>query len=152
MAHLMMQEPLVFIQKNIQKINLFIPQLEIISDLEQYIIWMKSKNQKVAFALKPETSINRLKLYLRQVDFLLVLTVHPGFYGGKFIPVSLKKILQIKKINPKIKIIVDGGMNPHTIPLAQKAGAEYFISGSYTTKAEKPKERMKLLEKALRNI
>ena len=52
--------------------------------------------------------------------------------------------------NSKIKIIVDGGMSPKTIKLAKTAGTDYFVSGSYTTKAEKPKERIRQLMKQLK--
>ena len=152
MAHLMMKEPFAFIKKYSSKIDLFIPQVEVIKDLENYILWMKSKKKKAALALKPETSINRLKPYLKRIDYILILTVHPGFYGSKFLSAPLKKIKLIKKINPKIKVIVDGGMNLQTIKLARREGADYFISGSYTTKAEKPKERIKELEKVFRNL
>ena len=54
------------------------------------------------------------------------------------------------KINPNVKVIVDGGMNLTTIKDAAKAGADYVISGSFITKAEKPKERMKMLERAFK--
>ena len=63
----------------------------------------------------------------------------------------MKKIKQIKKINPRIKIIVDGGMNPKTIQKAVKAGANLFVSGSYVTKAENPRERIKSLMNSIKS-
>ena len=101
-------------------------------------------------ALKPETKVKEVKDFLKDVDYVLILTVHPGFYGAKFLSAPLKKIKQIKKINPKIKIIVDGGMDPKTIKKAVKAGADLFVSGSYVTKAENPKERIKILLSSLK--
>ena len=149
--HLMVKEPLVWIKRleKYKEIEQFIPQIEEMRNISGYIFGCRSRHKKVAFAVKPETKLTEIKLFLKEIDLILVLTVHPGFYGGKFIPDSLKKIKEIKKINPHLKVIVDGGMNPKTIKLAKKAGADYFVSGSYTTKAEKPKNRLGLLLKSL---
>lgn len=149
-AHLMVKKPELWIQKHWKRIELFIPQFEELKDPLRFIHWMKQTKRKVAFAIKPGTKVTKIKSFLKETDLVLVLTVHPGFYGSKFLPDGLKKIKEIKKINPKIKVIVDGGMNPETIKLAKKAGGDYFVSGSYTTIAEKPKERIRLLLKALR--
>lgn len=148
-AHLMIKHPEAWIKTHWQKIWLFIPQFEELKDFERYYHWMRQTNRKVAVAIKPETKVSKLKPFLKNIDYILVLTVHPGFYGSKFLPEQLKKVTQIKELNPKIKVIVDGGMNPETIKLAVKAGAELFVSGSYTTKAEKPKERIKSLIKRI---
>lgn len=150
-AHLMVNHPKPFIKKYSKQINLFIPQLETIPSIPQYIKWIKSQQKPVAFALKPETKITRLKPFLKDVDYILILTVHPGFYGALFLPKALKKISSIKKINPKIKIILDGGMNPKTIPQTKKYPIDYYISGSYTTKADNPKQSIYNLLKSLKN-
>ncbi|HHE76893.1 MAG TPA: hypothetical protein ENL27_02850, partial [Candidatus Parcubacteria bacterium] len=149
-AHLMIKRPEKWIHKNFKRIELFIPQFEEIRNHLEYISWMKNKKRKVAFALLPETKIQQIKPFLSQINYLLILTVHPGFYGGKYLKSELKKIPRIKKINPRIKIIVDGGMNPQTIKQAKKAGADFFVSGSYTTKALYPQQRIKKLLKALK--
>lgn len=154
-AHLMVKNPEEWIKKyfrrkHFQQITLFIPQMEEVKEPKKYIQWMKSKKKKVAFALKPETKISAVKPYLKDIDYVLLLTVHPGFYGSPFLPKVLGKISLIKKINPKVKIIIDGGMNPATIQKAAKAGGDYFVSGSFTTKAEKPKERIKELLEAMK--
>lgn len=148
-AHLMIKNPLKWIENNFKKIDLFIPQIEEIKNPAKYIAWMKAKNRKVAFALKPETMISSIKPYLKDIDYVLVLTVHPGFYGAKFLRTPLKKIKKIKEINPKVKVVVDGGMHPTTISLAAKFGADYFVSGSYISKSDHPRRQMKKLLKAM---
>lgn len=148
-AHLMIKNPEAWIKKNLSRIDLFIPQFEEIKDVDQYINFIKHNHQKVAFALKPETRVAPLKRYLSKIDYLLILTVRPGFYGGKFLKAPLRKIRQIKQANPKIRIIVDGGMHPKTIKQAADAGADFFVSGSYTTKAEHPKRAIKKLLEAM---
>ncbi|MDP3734756.1 MAG: hypothetical protein Q8R37_06000 [Nanoarchaeota archaeon] len=145
-AHLMIQHPEQWITKNGSKVDLCIVHWETINNVEAFIDWMRQRKKKIAFALNPETNVRKIKPYLNDIDYILVLTVHPGFYGGRYLKTPLKKIKQIKKINPRMKIIVDGGMNPVRVKDAVRAGADYVVSGSFITKAENPKERMKLME------
>jgi ribulose-phosphate 3-epimerase len=82
---------------------------------------------------------------------MLLLTVHPGYYGAKFLRSPLKKIGQIKKLNSKVQVIVDGGMTPKTIGLAKKAGADLYVSGSFISKSDNPKKAIKELNSSLVN-
>lgn len=150
-AHLMIKDPEEWIKKYLKqkKIKMFIPQFEEVRNKKKYISWMKEQNQKIAFALKPETRVEEIASYLPDTSCVLILTVKPGFYGSPYLPKNLKKIQQIKSINSRIEVIVDGGMNPETIGEAAKAGADYFVSGSYTTKAEKPKESIRKLKEVI---
>ena len=149
-AHLMIKHPEKWIEKNLQRIDLFIPHFEAIHYHSRYILWMKKMKKKVAFAILPQTTVEHLKEHLPYIDYVLILTVHPGFYGSKYLASELKKIKPIKKINPNVKIIVDGGMNPSTIKQAKKAGADLFVSGSYTTNNHSPHKAIEELMKALR--
>lgn len=148
--HLMVKKPEIWIKKYLLVGELFFPQIEELKDFSKYVKWMKKEHKKVGFAVLPETYVSRIKPFILQTDVVLILTVHPGFYGAKYLPLPLKKIAQIKRINPKVKVIVDGGMNPQRIGLAARAGADYFVSGSYTTKADKPKEAIKQLIKSIK--
>ncbi|MBI2662421.1 hypothetical protein HYX11_03100 [Candidatus Woesearchaeota archaeon] len=149
-AHLMLEHPQPWIKNHLKQIDLFIPQLETIKNIKKHIAWIKSHKKKVAFALKPYTAITRLKPFLKDIDYLLILTVHPGFYGSLFLPSALRKISVLKKHNSKIKIIVDGGMNPQTIKQTKQYTIDYYISGSYTTKAEFPQKSISNLLNALK--
>lgn len=145
-AHLMVQEPEKWIIKHGKKVEFCIVQAETVN-VADYIKKTKLQKKKVAFALNPETRVGKIKKYLKNIDYVLILTVHPGFYGAKYLRYPLKKIKEIKKLNPKVKVIVDGGMNLQTVRDAARAGADYIVSGSFITRAEKPKERMKMMEK-----
>lgn len=147
-AHLMVRRPEPFIREHLKQIHLFLPHFEEIKDKEKYIRFMQQHRKPVGFALLPETEVKVVKPYLSHLSYLLILTVRPGFYGGQFINSKAKKIWQAKKLSPKIKIIVDGGINPVTIKKAK--AADFFVSGSYTTKSGDPKERIKTLIKALK--
>jgi len=138
-----------YLKKYSNKINLFLPHFEEIKSVSKYILWMRKEKQKVGFALLPRTKVSKIKPYLQHLDYILILTVHPGFYGSKFLPNELKKIVEIKKANPKIKVIVDGGMCPDTIGKAVNAGADYFVSGSFVVKAENPKNAMRELKRTI---
>ena len=141
----MVREPAKWIKKHGKKVEFCIVQAEAVN-IADYIKNMKAQKKKIAFALNPETKVSRIKKHLKDIDYVLILTVHPGFYGAKYLSYPLKKIREIKKINPQVKVIVDGGMNPKTVKDVAKAGADQVISGSFITEAEKPKERMKMME------
>ncbi len=137
-AHLMIKDPEQWIKRQLlspqhKLFNLFIPHFEAIYFHSRYILWMKQLKKPIAFAILPETNVTHLKEHLPYMDYVLVLTVHPGFYGSKYLRSELLKIRPIKKVNPKVKVIVDGGMNPETIKEAKRAGADLFVSGSYLT-------------------
>ena len=144
-AHLMIAHPERWIEKHGKKVDLCIVHFHALKHIQFFIEYMRSKNKKVAIALNPETKIKELKHYLPDIDVILILTVHPGFYGAKFLSSPLKKIKKIKKINPDITVFVDGGMNPKTIRKAKKAGADFIISGSFISKSKNPRKAMREL-------
>lgn len=160
-AHLMVKEPASWVVKHGSLVETIVFHPESFAGYKNnfdenkicsLIKKIKNKNKKAGLGLRPETPVEKIKPFLKMIDWVLVLTVSPGFYGGKYLPENLKKIKQIKKLNPRIKVLVDGGMNPKTIRQAARAGAEHFVSGSYTTKAVNPKERIKELIKAIKKI
>jgi len=145
-AHLMIKNPEKWIQKYIKKISLFIPQFEEIKDVDAYIKFMRKERKKVAFAIRPETKVKELKPYLKKVDYILVLTVLPGYYGSDFLPKNLRKIKQIRKISPKTKIIVDGGAKDKTIKRIKKYHPDFLVAGSYIKHAVDKKAAINYLK------
>jgi len=144
-VHLMIKNPEKWIKNNRNIFSLIIPHFEEIKNKTKYIQELRQKKKKVALAILPETTVSKLSPYLKKIDYLLILTVHPGFYGSKFLKSELNKIRLIKKINHKIKIMVDGGMNPKTIKMAHQKGGDLFISGSYLLQAKNPKKKIQEL-------
>ncbi len=148
-AHLMVNKPLPWIEKYGLRMSTIIIHPEPLRDVTLVLGELKALKKRAGLALKPETSVASVKKYLSLVDVIVVLTVHPGYYGAKFLSAPLKKIKQIKKINPRIEVIVDGGMNPLTIRFAVKAGADGVVSGSFITKSADPKKaRLELMRAA----
>ena len=130
-AHLMVKNPELWITKHGKKISILIVHFESVSSLPLIIRFMQEKQCKIGIAIEPETSVDVLKKYLELIDQVTIMTVHPGFYGSPFIPEQLEKVKTLRKLKPSLDIEVDGGMNPETIKLALKAGANKFVSGSY---------------------
>ena len=106
---------------------------EACADLKRAIARAKKQGVKVGVALNPETPLDVLERVLGDLDVILVMSVHPGFGGQKFIPATLPKIEGAKRMvearGLKVDIEVDGGINERTAPLAVKAGANVLVAG-----------------------
>ncbi|MBN1544013.1 ribulose-phosphate 3-epimerase [Candidatus Woesearchaeota archaeon] len=133
-AHLMVADPVGWIRAHGDKVDTIIAPIEAGSP-DMIIRMVKGKGKRVGFALNPETSVDEVKGLVSKIDQVLVLSVKPGFYGGRFIPGCLDKVRELRDLAPKLDIEVDGGMRPGTIGKAAKAGANLFVSGSYTVDA-----------------
>lgn len=94
----------------------------------------KSAGCEVGLVLNPATSLLAIEHILEQLDFVLFMTVNPGFGGQKFIPYTLDKIRHLRTIvNEKcldLRIAVDGGVKIENIAEIAQAGADTFIAGS----------------------
>jgi len=95
---------------------------------------IKKLKKKVGLSLNPNSKIEIISKYLANIDLVLIMSVHPGFGGQKFIPKILKKIKKLKKIKDKKKynfdIEVDGGINFSNSKLVKDAGANILVSGT----------------------
>jgi ribulose-phosphate 3-epimerase len=84
--------------------------------------------------LNPATPVETLQWILEYLDFVLVMSVNPGFGGQRFIPNSIDKISHLKKMITEKRlqtlIQVDGGVSPQTIADIAAAGADVFVAGS----------------------
>jgi ribulose-phosphate 3-epimerase len=89
---------------------------------------------KPGVALNPATPLSSIEYIADQLDFVLIMSVNPGFGGQKFIESSIEKIRALAdllaKKNPSALIQVDGGINAATIASVAKAGARCFVAGS----------------------
>lgn len=102
--------------------------------VDRSISLIKNNNCQVGVALNPADSLDGLKYILDKLDFVLIMSVNPGFGGQHFIENSLNKIHELQQIIEKsklnVKIAVDGGVNTNNIANLAKAGASVFIAGS----------------------
>ena len=107
---------------------------EATENLEMSIKHIKDLGKKVGVSLNPNTQIDVIKNFLSNINLVLIMSVHPGFGGQKFMPEVLDKIKKLKKIkdkkNLKFDIEVDGGINFDNNKLVIDAGANILVSGT----------------------
>ncbi len=146
-AHLMIKGPEIWIEKYIKKVDMVLVHYESCDNPKKIIKQVHTTGKKIGFVLNPETPISKLNGFLDNIDQVLIMTVNPGFYGSPFLSEMLEKISSLRKLKPKLDIEVDGGITDKTIGLVNKAGANFFVSGSYIVKADNVKEAINSLEK-----
>lgn len=109
-------------------------QIEACTHLNRTINLIKEQKVYAGVALNPATGLSSLEWVLDILDFILIMTVNPGFGGQQFIPVSLEKIRELKQLLHRRQIVlpiqVDGGINEKTIASVSHAGANIFVAGS----------------------
>ena len=131
-VHLMMSRPDLYLEQfaaaGAQTIQVH---LEADCDLHVELRRIRSLGLRNAIVINPETPVERVSPYLREVDEVLVMTVHPGYGGQKFISECLPKVSWLRERCPELDIMIDGGGNDETIPQAAMAGANQFVAGSY---------------------
>tara|TARA_B110001454_G_C12522079_1_gene351497 strand:+ start:21 stop:680 length:660 start_codon:yes stop_codon:yes gene_type:complete len=107
---------------------------EATDSLKDSIKHIKELGKKVGVSLNPDTKTDIIKEFLSELDLILIMSVHPGFGGQKFIPEVLSKIEELKDIklkeNLKFDIEVDGGIDFNNSKLVVKAGANILVSGT----------------------
>ena len=107
---------------------------EATEDIKESINLVKSLNKKVGLSLNPNTGISVIEKFLKEIDLVLIMSVHPGFGGQKFMPEVLdkiKKLAEIKKHKGFIfDIEVDGGINFENSKIVKDAGANILVSGT----------------------
>jgi ribulose-phosphate 3-epimerase len=95
---------------------------------------IRAQGCEAGLALNPATSLHCLEQLWDQLDFVLILSVNPGFAGQSFIPNSFRKIRQVRRLIEQgaysCRLAVDGGVNAKNIAQIAEAGADTFIVGS----------------------
>lgn len=118
--------------------------------LDYWLDYLISNDVKTSLAINPDTPSDVVSKFALKLDQVLVMTVHPGFGGQKFITDSAEKIKQVREIvGPDTAIEVDGGVNDQTIKIAKDAGADIFVVGSYLYKDGDIANQVRKLEKVI---
>lgn len=102
--------------------------------LDRTIASIKERGILAGVALNPATPLQAVEYVLEKVDMVLIMTVNPGFGGQKFIPYTLQKVRDLKKMidarGLKTDIEVDGGVNLSNVEEIMSAGANIIVAGS----------------------
>jgi len=142
-VHLMVENPGFFIplfhEAGADWISIHV---EASTHLHRDISLIKELGRQAGIALNPATPIHLLNDILRELDYILVMSVDPGFGGQKFVDSTLQKIRQLRSWiggqKLSIPIEVDGGINPANAETLIEAGAEILVVGTAIFAAEDP--------------
>lgn len=146
--HMMVEEPLDKIDEYIKyEPEIISIHIEKNSNLIDCIRKIKSYNINVGVAINPDTNISELYDILELIDLVLIMSVHPGKGGQKFINETIDKVKDInnKKNKNNFIISVDGGVNDTNSKDLIKSGADLLVSGSYLVKSDNLNNSIKSL-------
>lgn len=135
-AHLMIERPDKYYSRFIQAgSDVLLVHQECLVDFRKLISGIKAEGADFGMVINPETPVETVHKYLEDSSILLIMFVHPGFSGQKFIESALPKISEardyIKEHGFKTSIEVDGGVTDVTGKKVVEAGADILVSGSY---------------------
>jgi len=147
-VHLMIVEPEKYIEESKNAgADILIIHLEACHNLHMNIHQIKRLNMQAGVAINPHTPVEFLKDILADIDLVCLMSVNPGFGGQIFIPHSIEKIKQLRKLiddaGLKVKIEVDGGVILENAKQIIEAGADVLVAGSAVFKSPDPIEAIK---------
>jgi len=131
-THLMVQNPDILLEDFAKAgAGMLSVHFEACQNVHRTLQRINELGMKSGVALNPGTSYEMAYESIKKADFVLVMSVNPGFGGQKFLPEILEKIQKIRRDFPKKDIQVDGGITDKTASLVIEAGANLLVAGSY---------------------
>lgn len=117
---------------------------EVFSSLDEIMKPIKERNIKFGLALNPNTPLDPILTYLPQLDFILLMSVYPGFGGQLFNPIVLEKAKTLDQLRSRYGytylLEVDGGLQLSLIPSLAESGVDLFIIGSDLVRQQNPSD------------
>ncbi len=145
-AHLMVENPdnliPAFLEAGVQSISV---QPEAVKHLHRTLTMIRSGGAEAGVALNPTTPPQAIEWALPYLDFILVMSVNPGFGGQSFIPEMAEKIRRLKQMTD-LPIEVDGGINTETAAVVVEAGAQALVAGSAVYKGDPATEMRRIVD------
>ena len=118
--------------------------------LHRNIEQIKSLGMQAGVAINPHTPVEALKDILHDIDLVCMMSVNPGFGGQSFIPHTLQKIRELRKMidekGLEVKIEIDGGVTLENAKTIIDAGADVLVAGNTVFKAKDPVKTIQLLK------
>jgi len=151
-VHMMVENPEKFIPQLIEAgVEYISIHQEATPHLLRGLQLIKQLGAKAGVVLNPGTPIETLDMILEEIDYVLIMTVNPGLGGQTLYQPIYKKIAALKEMigDRDIDIQVDGGVNDENIKACEKAGANWFVVGSYMFSGS-ASDRLATLENALK--
>lgn len=134
-VHLMIMHPEKYIEEFARLgADIITVHVEVCPDPAQIIKDIQSLGVKAGLTLNPETPIETVMPFVGMADMILIMTVHPGFGGQKYIPECTEKIRKVRQViqenGYETDVEVDGGVNQENLPMVIEAGANVIVMGS----------------------
>jgi ribulose-phosphate 3-epimerase len=153
-AHLMIEDPGTYATQFVEAgADMVSVHIEADPHIHRTLGAIRSAGAKAGVVLNPATSLSTLDDVLPHCDFVLVMSVNPGFGGQKFIESSLDKLRRLKSIITErdlpVRIEVDGGVDVNNIAQVVAAGAEMIVAGSAVFGGGDPQSAVKKLIEAV---
>ncbi len=150
--HLMIEDPdtyaPIFIKAGADFVSVH---YEVCRNLDRTINMIREHNARAGVVINPATPIAVLEDVLDIVDYVLVMSVNPGFGGQKFIPNSLRKVRQLARVRAERKlnfaIEIDGGVGTDNIAEVAQAGVDWVVAGSSVFHAPDPAQAVRDLRR-----
>lgn len=156
-VHLMIEEPARYVDEFIRAgANWISVHVETDTHLNRTVQHLQGQGVHAGVALNPATPISALDEVLPDIDFILVMSVNPGFGGQRFIPSALHKIRKLRERitsnNYRARIEVDGGIDAGSLPDVLAAGADVIVAGSAVFRSKNnPADAVRAMKQAVQD-
>ncbi len=145
-AHLMVENPDNLIQPFIEAgVTSISVQPEVVRHLHRVLVMIQDGGCEAGVALNPTTPPEAIEWALPYLDYVLVMSVDPGFGGQSFIPEMADKVRRVREMYG-LPVEVDGGISPETAPIMVEAGAQVLVAGSAVYKGDPTTEMRRIIE------
>jgi ribulose-phosphate 3-epimerase len=153
-AHLMISEPGRYAEQFVKAgAHMVSVHVEADAHLHRTVNSIKSAGAQAGVVINPATPVESLTEILSFVDYVLVMSVNPGFGGQEFIPTAIDKVRRLRRLIDQrglaVRIEIDGGIDVENIQQVVDAGAEIIVSGSAIFGADDPGEAVRQLREAI---
>lgn len=155
-AHLMIVEPEKYIPDFIKAgANMISFHMDATIHTHRVVDMIKSNDVKAGVVLNPATPVNTLEEIIYYIDYVLIMSVNPGFGGQKFIPQTAEKVKKLKLLMEEtnrtdILIEIDGGVNQDNVNYLSMLGVNIFVAGNAVFKGNIKENVINLKAKMLR--
>ncbi len=152
-AHLMIVEPDKYIDRFAESgVEYLSVHYEACPHLHRTVQHIKKSGMKAGVALNPHSPVCLLEDIMCEADFILIMSVNPGFGGQSFIERAIEKIRKAKQmaaaLNPEILIEVDGGVCAENAGMLKGAGADILVAGSAVFSSKDPAKAIEMIKGA----
>jgi ribulose-phosphate 3-epimerase len=152
-VHLMIEDPDRYIPPFVEAgASMLSVHVEALAHLDRTISFIKSLGAKAGVAINPATPVGMLEEVAPDLDFVLVMSVNPGFGGQAFLPRSTSKVRAVRALLDRVgnsaAVEIDGGIDLETVEPVVRAGAEILVAGSSIFHAPDAEQATRALKSA----